>query len=75
MPKMNGIEMLKEIKKISPNQEILIHSALHKNYYSMEAKNLDINGAIQKPLDMMVFINVLLESINRIQIESNLLPK
>jgi len=54
MPKMNGIEMSKAIKKINPDQEIIITTAHSETGYFMEAIDLQINSYLLKPIDKNV---------------------
>src|SRR3989339_1812445 len=50
MPKMTGIEMLSEIKKINPLQEMMITSAYTESEYLLEAIKLGIDAYILKPV-------------------------
>ena len=52
MPKMNGLELSKEIKKINPNQKIILISAHREDEFIKEAKNIGINGFIFKPIEL-----------------------
>jgi len=51
MPKMNGIEMIQEIKKFKENQPILITTAHGETGYFMEAIRSHVDGYILKPFD------------------------
>ncbi len=51
MPKMNGIEMLKEIRNIDEEQMILITSAYAETEYMLEAIKISVDGYILKPFD------------------------
>lgn len=51
MPKMNGIEMLKEIKAIDENQAVLITSAHSESKFMVSAIKMGIDGYIIKPFD------------------------
>ena len=57
MNKMNGLEMIKEIKAYNPNQKTIIISA--HNEYKSKAAELGVDGYIVKPLKL----NQLLETI------------
>ena len=50
MPKMNGIDMAKEIKRINPEQEIIIISAHSESEYFLSAIHLGISDYILKPI-------------------------
>jgi len=52
MPKMNGIDMAKEIKKISPDQTIIFTTAHSDNNYFLEAIEMQVDGYILKPVDL-----------------------
>jgi len=52
MPKMNGIEMAKAIKKIAPEQPIVFTTAHGDNGYFIEAIEMQIDGYILKPVDL-----------------------
>lgn len=51
MPKMNGLEMAENIKKINPNQNILIISAYAVINNFITSIKLGIDGYILKPVD------------------------
>ncbi len=59
MPKMDGLEMSKEIKKIVPNQPIGIFTAFDAPEYLKKASELDIGTYILKPFDRKQFFNSL----------------
>jgi YesN/AraC family two-component response regulator len=59
MPKMNGLEMSEEIKKINPNQAIGIFTAFDEPDYIKEASRLDIGTYILKPFEKEQFFNSL----------------
>jgi putative nucleotidyltransferase with HDIG domain len=51
MPNMNGMEMINAIKKVQPNQEIILTTAFSEVSYFMEAISLNISAYIIKPFD------------------------
>ena len=59
MPKMNGLEMSEEIKKIVPNQPIGIFTAFDEPEYLKRASELDIGTYILKPFDRKQFFDAL----------------
>jgi YesN/AraC family two-component response regulator len=59
MPKMCGLEMSKEIKKINPNQVISIFTARDNDSYKDKATKLGIDTFLMKPLDEEQFFNSL----------------
>ncbi len=51
MPRMSGLDMLKEIKKLNENQAILITSAHSESEYMFGAIKLGVDGYVIKPVD------------------------
>lgn len=62
MPKMNGIDMAKKIKKLSPEQTIIFTTAHSDNNYFLEAIEMQVDGYILKPVDL----GLLKKKINKI---------
>lgn len=50
MPKMNGIELSQEIRKISPSQEIFIISAHNESNILQQLINIGVSTFIHKPI-------------------------
>jgi len=74
MPKKNGIEMLKAIKELVPQQECMIFSAFTEITYFVDAINIGVNAYILKPVDYHQLLSALYEScfkINLIQQAQN----
>ncbi len=55
MPVMNGIEMIKEIKKIDPEPIAIFISAHSESKYLFDAINMQIDAYILKPIDFSIF--------------------
>jgi len=51
MPHMNGLEMTEKIKKLNPEQEVIIISAYSETEYFAEAIKLGVDAYIVKPID------------------------
>lgn len=51
MPIMNGLEMIKKIKKLSEDVKVIVMSAYSIKEYFLEAINLGVNGYLIKPVD------------------------
>ena len=51
MPNMDGIEMIKQIKKIKENQAVLITTAHTDSVYLLDAIKSHVDGYILKPFD------------------------
>ena len=61
IPKMNGIDMSKAIKKINPDQQIIITTAHSETSYFMEAIDLQISAYLLKPIDKNLLTRKILE--------------
>ncbi len=59
MPVMNGIDMIKEIRKSDDMMPILIVTAHNENVYSHEYDMLNIKDSLLKPLELKTFLTVL----------------
>ena len=59
MPKMNGIELIKNIRKNNNKILILIFSALKDPSYMTASESLGVDGYILKPLSLNNMINAL----------------
>lgn len=56
LPRMNGMDVLREIKKINPNARVIIISSLASIDNVREAKNLGADYYLVKPFDNQYFI-------------------
>ncbi|WP_022670698.1 EAL domain-containing protein [Hippea alviniae] len=70
MPKMDGLEMIKRIKKIDKKVPVLVITAFNNFEYLLESIKIGVYGYILKPID----INQLMESIYR-SVEKTILRK
>lgn len=52
MPVMDGIELLREVRKISPNQKAILISGFTGNKINLNSLNKEITAFIQKPFDI-----------------------
>jgi CheY-like chemotaxis protein len=50
MPNMDGIELLRKLRADSPELAIVLITAVSEKEYINEAKNLNVNGYILKPV-------------------------
>ena len=62
MPKMNGLEMAKEIKKISPKTPIIVTSAYSDSDYIIKAIEIGINKYVLKPIDIDELLAMLVQT-------------
>jgi DNA-binding NtrC family response regulator len=56
MPKMNGLDLVKNVKKIDPNVSIILMSAYVDIDYS-QLDDITINAFIQKPIKIMELLS------------------
>jgi len=59
MPNMNGIDMVKAIKKINPRQYVIFTTAHSESSYFIEAIEMRINGLVLKPIDLDILADKL----------------
>lgn len=52
MPKMSGIEMVKQIKETDPDQAIILTTAHSDSAFFLEAIELQVDGYLLKPVDL-----------------------
>jgi len=69
MPKMNGLDMLQEIKTINPDIPALIFSAYSDLEHFIHAIKLSIDGYLIKPIDIDQFQQSLYKCIHNIQLQ------
>jgi len=67
MPKMNGLQLIKEILGYNEEQEIIITSAYTDLAYLMESIKLGITGYLIKPLDFKDIVKMVEQSIDKLQ--------
>uniref|UniRef100_UPI004047B2DF response regulator transcription factor n=2 Tax=Aliarcobacter sp. TaxID=2321116 RepID=UPI004047B2DF len=59
MPNMNGIELIENIYKENPNQQVIVMSAHNESEYLMQLVNIGISHFILKPIEYDSFLNVI----------------
>jgi len=72
MPKMNGLSMIEEIKKINQDIKIIVLSAHNESKYFIECIKLSISSFLLKPLDTQQFRSTLFKIVKEINIEKDL---
>jgi len=65
MPKMNGLEMISEIRKVNDDIPVVILSAHDESKFFIQSINLGINAFIFKPVKLDIFITVLKKVIKK----------
>ncbi len=66
MPKLNGVELTKEIYIINPEQTVIVLSAHDESKYLLPLVNIGIEYFIKKPIDYQEFLEVLLNTSKKI---------
>jgi len=69
MPVMDGIEMIKEIKKINENQKVIIMTAYNDINFLLESIELGVDGYMIKPIELKKFFKVIEKVANIINNE------
>ena len=68
MPRLNGLEMLQEVREQNKEIPVLMLSAYSDSEYFLEAINLDVDGYILKPIVQEQFFKVLYKIVERMNI-------
>ncbi len=63
MPKMNGLEMIREIKKINMNIPIIVATAFSNKEYLLEAIDIGVDKYVLKPVDIEKLLQVMSQSL------------
>lgn len=63
MPIINGLEMVKEIKKINMNIPIIVATAFSNKEYLLEAIDIGIDKYVLKPIDISKLLQVMSQSL------------
>ena len=69
MPRLNGIDMLKEIRKVDEKIPVLIFSAHNEVKYFIETIKLGVDGYILKPLELSQFVLVIRKLLEKITLQ------
>jgi len=64
MPVMNGIEMVREVRRIRKEQPVMILTAYREIEYLSQVRELGIRHFLTKPIDMKRFTNALLDLLH-----------
>jgi len=63
MPIMNGLEMIREIKKINANIPIIVATAFSNTEYLLEAIDIGVDKYVLKPIDMKKLLQLMSQSL------------
>jgi len=75
MPNMNGMEMLKEIRKTDDNVPFIFATARADSEYPIQAIDLNVNHYILKPIDVKDLINKIQDICEQKYLENRLQTK
>ncbi len=67
MPNKNGVELIKDIAKINPNQLIIVISAHDDSKYLIELLNLGVSHFILKPFQGKQFLKTLYDACKKVK--------
>ncbi len=59
MPDMNGLDMIRKIKKYNPAAKTIIATAFNEVNYFLEAIDIGVSGYLLKPIDNKKLVNLL----------------
>ncbi len=68
MPKLNGLDMIEQIREIDINIPIVIFSAHYESEYFIRSIYANVQGYVVKPIDITQFLNVLDKIIVKIKL-------
>ncbi len=66
MPKLNGLDMIGEIRKIDMDISILVLSAYNESGFFMDSIKLGVEGYLLKPIDMDQFIGMIEKVVQKL---------
>jgi len=69
MPKLNGLEMSRAIKEINPHIPILLLTAITESDYLMQSIDIEVDGYLNKPLDikrLTIYLKKIIDNIDNI---------
>jgi len=69
MPKLDGLGMVKEIRKLNINVPVLIFSAYNDTDFFMNSIYLGVDGYLFKPLDLKQFEKAIFKSIRNVKLQ------
>jgi DNA-binding NtrC family response regulator len=65
MPKMNGIETLREIRKIAPDLEVIMLTGLGSTELEHEARKMGVSDFLYKELTLEIFMKTLAKVLSK----------
>jgi YesN/AraC family two-component response regulator len=67
MPNMNGVQMVREIRKHDPKQWVIVISAHDESQYLIDLINAGVQQFLSKPLDLEEMLSVLYNLCSELQ--------
>ena len=67
MPRLNGLDMLKKIRKIDKEVVAIVFSAHNETKYLDDSKELNVLDYVLKPISMEQFIEVLATAVDKMK--------
>ncbi len=65
MPKLNGVELIKEIKKVNPSIPIIVTTAYNNEQQLKELYDAGMDEYIMKPIDLMQLVEKIIEAAKK----------
>ncbi len=75
MPRMNGLEMIAQIRDIDAEVPIIITTAFNETEYLLKAIDLQVDGYLMKPLNIKEMVSRLEKIIEPLELRKELLTK
>ena len=72
MPKMNGIEMIENIRGLNDEVSIIVTTAFNESHYLLKAIELQVDGYLMKPLNMKELVKRVDTIIKPLELEREL---
>ncbi len=72
MPRLNGIDMIKEIRKTDNDIPILVLSAHNESSFFMQSIKLGVDGYLLKPIKIEQFLDMLKKVAQKIKLQEEL---
>ncbi len=69
MPKLNGLDMIKEIRKIDSETLIFVLSAYNESGFFIDSIKLGVEGYLLKPIEINQFLSILNKVVSKIKLK------
>ena len=69
MPKLNGLDMIREIRDIDNEVPILVLSAYNDSDFFMDSIKLDVDGYLLKPVDIKQFVFMMRKITDKLRLK------